>query len=1103
MPVSEDYSGALSQQFRAQKLKSAEDRLKALQQQSTPAYVREEETPDEPEPLENIWARTGEMGRAALADLAKGVLIEGPTQVLGGARDAIQSTMEAMDSIDSWLAQVPLSPDWIAEQLGLPTVSGAKAEVVATGEADLPEVPEATTFTGDAVRSISQFVTGFIPALKAVRGVSAGGKALTGLKGLAQTEAAAAISAALVFDPHEERLSNMIETVEGLSNPVTNYLQASPDDGEAEGRFKNALEGLGLGLVAEGVVRGVRAVKANRIEKGLEPTQPISQEVSVLGDRLGQPDGPLLLDAPQRKGLPFEMNWAKYTSSEEIEGAVTAVARMFTEQIDEARRGKMTEEGLQELSRQLGLTPEDLIQNRFKGSAYKAEEILAMRTILEDSTQKLIDLARVARDSSDPADIFAFRKMMDIHVGIQAQFQGAASESGRALRALQIPSGSRERQLMMLEGPLLQGQTPDEIRRLAAAVGEINDPARIAELARGSMGKRVKDAIVEWWYAALLSGPRTHIVNVASTALNTAWQVPERALASGFRALRGSNEGVQAGEAVELMYGFIGSIGDAFRAAGRAFATEQQANLFGKVESRVPAAITSENFPVGRAVENLIGRFSPEVGKALGQAFNKGIDGLGTVVRVPGRAIMAEDEFFRVIGKSMETRALAFRKASEEGLEGEAFASRMQELLQNPPQSFLDEAEAFANSLTFTTPLEETGRAFQQFTNQHPALKVAVPFVRTPINLLKWSASRTPLGLLSKEIRRDIAAGGAKGDLALARITMGSMAAMMATDWALRGQITGAGPSDPQLRETWLRTRQPFSIKIGDNWYSYNRMDPMGMLLGAAASYAEIAGPLEPRDREDLAGAIALATSRAVVNKTWMTGLTSALDALTAPDKYGMRFLEQTLGTFLVPTGVAQVAGQIDPAWREVNGVIDALKARVPGYSEELPARRNLWGEKILYEGGLGPNIVSPTMKFDGAPRPIDDWMFENDVTVDMPTKTQMGVELTPHQYERFVELAGNEVKDPVTGLGLYDTLNALVEGQHPRSQFWKRQTDGPEGGKALMLKSLVSAFRDLAQVRLMQEDEEFRNRVDARSVERGRALQETIMLPTAGRAPR
>lgn len=66
--------------------------------------------------------------------------------------------------------------------------------------------------------------------------------------------------------PNEERLANLIQQFPELNNPITDYLQAKPDDSEAEGRFKNALEGLMVGLVAEPFMRSLRLLKYARFK---------------------------------------------------------------------------------------------------------------------------------------------------------------------------------------------------------------------------------------------------------------------------------------------------------------------------------------------------------------------------------------------------------------------------------------------------------------------------------------------------------------------------------------------------------------------------------------------------------------------------------------------------------------------------------------------------------------------------------------------------------------------------------------------------------------------------------------------------------------------
>ena len=57
------------------------------------------------------------------------------------------------------------------------------------------------------------------------------------------------------------------EYAPSLSNPLFDYLASDPDDTFWEGRFKNAIEGVALGGVAEGIFRTARYMKQRNAEK--------------------------------------------------------------------------------------------------------------------------------------------------------------------------------------------------------------------------------------------------------------------------------------------------------------------------------------------------------------------------------------------------------------------------------------------------------------------------------------------------------------------------------------------------------------------------------------------------------------------------------------------------------------------------------------------------------------------------------------------------------------------------------------------------------------------------------------------------------------------
>lgn len=184
----------------------------------------------------------------ALSDIGRGMV--------GGARDAVQEVNEAAFSLAGWLNENVADLGQIDFSNGIEWKPGMPASAP-----ELPEVDKSDSLTENLVRGVSQFLTAFLPVAKAMKV----GSAPSNLGKLGRGSVAAAIADATAFDPLQERLSNLVEEYPVLSNPVSAYLAAKPDDSEAEGRFKNAVEGLGLGLAAEGLFLSLKAIRSSRI----------------------------------------------------------------------------------------------------------------------------------------------------------------------------------------------------------------------------------------------------------------------------------------------------------------------------------------------------------------------------------------------------------------------------------------------------------------------------------------------------------------------------------------------------------------------------------------------------------------------------------------------------------------------------------------------------------------------------------------------------------------------------------------------------------------------------------------------------------------------
>jgi hypothetical protein len=350
--------------------------------------------------------------------------------------------------------------------------------------------------------------------------------------------------------------------------------------------------------------------------------------------------------------------------------------------------------------------------------------------------------------------------------------------------------------------------------------------------------------------------------------------------------------------------------------------------------------------------------------------------------------------------------------------------------------------------------------------------------------------------------RADIAAGGARADLALARMATGSAIMLMGVDAASNGLITGAGPDDAGEKANLMRQGwQAYSVYIGGKYYSYNRMDPLGTTLGFAANMAELVAryDIEPEEideiEEQFAAGVALVSS-VLIDKTYMQGVSEAINAMAESDTRADKTLSfvNRLAASVVPAGANALAQAMDPATPDVNSAAEAIMARIPQLRERLTKKRDLWGQPMQMDPGWGMfspvvSAVSPIAVSQEKDSPIDAEMQRLNMNVQRIGKrvdfdgVAVNLRDYPKVYERYVTLAGNELKHPAWGLGAKDLLDAIVSGKHELSEAYRIQPDTSkpdEGGKAQFIMKIITDFRQRARAEIMgdQDYAEFSERI-------------------------
>lgn len=813
--------------------------------------------------------------------------------------------------------------------------------------------------------------------------------------------------------------------------------------------------------------------------------------------------------APDLEALAqgVEINWGRVGTEVDVQALMADMAGRFKGHIDETRRGVMSHEATTKLADEMDMTVAQLLARR-KGQPLSAEEGLAARRIWAASGENLTAAAqRAAAANAGQLDQYAFRKALATHYAVQAEVIGARTETARALSAWRIPAGGGVERARAIEQALSAMGGPEASQELAkrlAILAQHANPRALAKFAEKGFAAKSFDVVREVWVNGLLSSPATHFVNMMSNTAVMFSQALERGVAARIGQLRGAQGDVVApGEALAMTYALVSGVRDAWTVAAKSFKSGETGWALNKVELPRQHALESSTWNVGNDT-------------ALGRT----IDLLGTTARVPSRFLGAEDEFFKSIGYRMEVHAQALRQATGEGLKGEAMGRRMAQLVLEPPEHIRIAAADAALYNTFTQQSGAFGQVFMKLRERVPVVSFVLPFIRTPVNIARYTFERSPFAPLVGQWRDDIAAGGARADIALARMATGSTIMLSALDWADSGIITGSGPKDPGEREAWMRQGgQPYSIRLGGYTISFNRADPFGALLGFAADVSDAArrGEMNEDDLDEWQEVVAMATTavaQVAINKQYLRGISDVFEYMADPTRHGEGYINNLVASFLPFTALTSAVERVgDPTIREATNPWEAISAKVTGLSDKLPPRLDLWGAEIKAESGLGKayDFFSPMQARKVKPEPIDTEILKlaplaamDNVAGSAPRRIGkrtgfMGVQVNFKEwkdaYVDYVRLAGNELKHPAWDLGAKDFLNAVVTGKHELAAVYNADTS--DETKIRFINTAVGQFRALAQQAIMNDPKhaEF-----AAYVQKTREDRQKALLPLSAR---
>lgn len=686
----------------------------------------------------------------------------------------------------------------------------------------------------------------------------------------------------------------------------------------------------------------------------------------------------------------------------------------------QARQGDISLGHVDDIAQAAGVDPTS-VDIRGLGRTLKNDDMVrvAMRAMLQ-YTDEAINVAREVRADGSPENLIKLQESIMRRDMAVEQVVGLRAEWGRTGNVIQEFQKNVKDQQGLTNFLKDKGRTPADMRDLADRLAGLNDPATAARLLSDMRTPGAWDKFKYYWVNALISGPVTHtkyaIANAAFGLYESGVVTPiAGAVGAVRRGLLGNREGVYVGEAAARTWGMVAGTPDALVAAWKAASTGLQTPLPGELAQNI----------IPKRNKNVAYQQTP-IGGAL-----------GTAIGLPSRGASAIHTFYNFLGYRASIEAQAYRAAAKDGLKptDEAFWQRRAAASDRPTPEMMNEGIEEGYRLTYITELGETGRKLASFVNSTKVGQLVMPFTHIPLNILKRSLEGTPAAFLDAETRDALTgkSGAVKQDMAIARMVAGSAVGAWAVNMFLNDQISGFGPTDQKERAQWMAAgHQPYSVRIGDYWYSFNRFGSLGTMLGLYSNLAEVIPHMKP-DAEELTKAIAMtvhSTGRLMEDEVGMQGLAGLMDAINEPDRKGTRFVANFTGSLLPYSSLLrQTASSMDPYMRDTKTIVDGLRYYIPEVRQGINVKRDWLGAPIANAGYGGdaavPGVSALIQHRNAISDPLALEMKALDLHPAAPKAEIKGVKLPPKLYDTYQATAGAYTRTALESLvnheGWYD----------------------------------------------------------------------------------
>ncbi len=654
-----------------------------------------------------------------------------------------------------------------------------------------------------------------------------------------------------------------------------------------------------------------------------EGSQVMSKEIPKTGEQL----------AKETPDISYFYNINKLKISEKAKTALTNELDYAAKELEQTPIGET-------LKKTVGgkLTNKEVLN-----VAKQTNDVLE-RTVTRSQTVKSIaaninlrsKLAKMAQEKEGKID----KEFLELW----AKDKAAGEDIARQLQARNIGANPEDAKIsnIILDAIFKKAKSFDDVMKAAEGV-DLNDPKQATELYR----KFVKPNITDWMqllqYNSMLSSPLTHIVNTASNLEGSLLITPiEKTLSGALDFIRAGITGTDrkyfAGEGASYLKGYMTSVGKAYQ--------------------NVKNVMTGKDFIVNPDTRNI-----PMYTKGAGKVAE-------TILSGQVKMLEAMDQFFMALTRGGVEKSLAYRATKMgkplEDVSSKAFDEatyRLFRAVKNPQEGYvLGAIDAVTNGLS----------AIRNSNNPVAKLlaRFALPFLRTPINLFKQGLEYSPFGLSTL-------LGASNKTEQLSKIIIGSTAALGGAMLLGQDRLTWAEPTNADEKAAFRAAgRQPYAIKIGDNWVSYAKLHPA--LAFNLALISAVDDSLKQRKLSEGQADTILNTfakyGNFMADMSYAKSIGDFLGAVKGDsEKWSSYFsgYAQQLIPFRAMMGwinniVDPVQRKVDTDASKLDQIFQTIMKQIPGLSSRVPERLGPNGQPIPNQNRLlnaiTPNKVTTTV---------------------------------------------------------------------------------------------------------------------------------------------